>query len=292
MNSRRSFLKKSGLLAASIAAAPSFVSAITLAKHPVGLQLYSLRDIIKNDIKGIIEKVAAIGYKEVETYGYSVKDKFWGLDAKAFDILLKANGIKAPSGHYGMDNFIAGKNSDELKSYIEAANITGGEYVTVPHLGDSLRKSADDYKKIAGKLNEAALLCKASGLKLAYHNHNFEFTKFGDTTGFEILLSETDKNLVDFEMDLYWVVRSGVDPLSLFKTHAHRFTMWHIKDMDKAKNEVNTEVGQGAVDFKSIFTGAKMAGVKHYFIEHEFNYKPDELGSIKTSFNYVNNQLL
>jgi len=291
MNSRRSFIKQTGLIAAAIAVTPSF-ACTPAAKHPVGLQLYSLRDIIKNDIKGIIEKVAAIGYKEVETYGYSVKDKFWGLDAKAFDNLLKANGIKAPSGHYGMDNFIAGKNSDELKSYIEAANITGGEYVTVPYLGDSLRKTADDYKKIAGKLNEAAVLCKASGLKLAYHNHNFEFTKFGNTTGYEILLNETDKNLVDFEMDLYWVARSGVDPLSLFKTHQHRFTMWHIKDMDKTKNDVNTEIGQGAVDFKSIFTGAKMAGVKHYFVEHEFNYKPDELGSIRTSFDYVNNQLL
>ncbi|MBB2145615.1 TIM barrel protein [Pedobacter sp. LMG 31464] len=291
MNSRRDFIKQTGLLAAAVAITPSFVSA-AVKKHPVGLQLYSLRNIIGKDIKGIIEKVATIGYKEVETYGYSAKDGFWGLDAKAFASLLKQNGLKAPSGHYAMDNFIAGKNNDELKSYIEAANITGAEYVTVPYLGDSLRKTADDYKKVAAKLNEAALLCKASGLRLAYHNHNFEFTKFGDTTGYEILLSETDKNLVDFEMDLYWVVRSDVDPLSLFKTHQHRFTMWHIKDMDKTKHEVNTEVGQGAVDFKSIFTGAKMAGVKHYFVEHEFNYKPDELGSIKTSFNYVNTQLL
>lgn len=291
MNSRRKFIKQTGVLAASIAVMPSLAYS-TIAKHPVGLQLYSLRDVIKNDIKGIIEKVALIGYKEVETYGYSTKGKFWGLDAKAFGNLLKANGMKAPSGHYEMDNFIAGKTDKELKSYIEAANIIGSEYITVPYLQEVLRKTADDFKKIADKLNEAAVTCKTAGLKLAYHNHDFEFTKFGDTTGYEILLNGTDKKLVDFEMDLYWVTRSNVDPLSLFKAHPNRFTMWHIKDMDKTNHQVNTEVGQGAVNFKPIFAAGKLAGVKHYFVEHEFNYKPDELGSIKTSFNYIKDQLL
>lgn len=291
MNSRRTFLKQTGLLAAGIAVAPSF--AYTLPKkHPIGLQLYSLRDIIKNDIKGIISKVAAIGYKEVETYGYSVKGGFWGLDAKAFYALLKENGISAPSGHYDLEDFMSGKSSDGLKSYIEAANIIGSEYITVPFLGSGIRKTADDYKKLAEKLNEGAGICKASDLKFAYHNHDFEFTKFGNTTGYEIMLNNTDKKLVDFELDLYWAVRSNADPLALFKAHPGRFKMFHIKDIDKTNKSVNTEVGQGAVDFKSIFTGAKTAGVKHYFVEHEFNYKPDELGSIKTSFDYVNNELL
>jgi sugar phosphate isomerase/epimerase len=294
MNSRRDFIKQAGLLAVATSVLPSFAcSAIKpVLNKNIGLQLYSLRNIIGKDITGIIAKVATIGYKEVETYGYSVKDKFWGLDAKAFSNLLKQNGLTAPSGHYGMDNFIAGKNSDELKAYIEAANVLGSEYVTVPYLDASLRKTADDFKKVAEKLNEAATLCKAADLKLAYHNHNFEFTKFDNTTGYEILLAGTDKNLVDFEMDLYWVARSGIDPVALFKAHPHRFTMWHIKDMDKKNHDVNTEIGQGEINFKTIFAEAKLAGVKHYFIEHEFNYKPDELGSIKTSFNYVKNDLL
>ncbi|WP_316785509.1 TIM barrel protein [Pedobacter frigiditerrae] len=291
MNSRRTFLKQTGLLAAGIAVAPSFACTLP-KKHPIGLQLYSLRDVIKNDIKGIISKVAAIGYKEVETYGYSKKGGFWGLDAKAFSILLKDNGIKAPSGHYDLDDFMSGKTSDSLKLCIEAANILGSEYVTVPWLGVNIRQTADDYKKIAQKLNEAGKLCKASGLKLAYHNHDFEFAKIGDTTGYHIMLNETDKKLVDFELDLYWAVRSGNDPLALFKAYSGRFTMWHIKDMDKSKSSFNTEIGQGAVDFKGIFKGNKQSGVKHYFVEHETNYKPNELGSIKTSFDYVNNELL
>ncbi len=291
MNSRRSFIKQSSLLAAAVAVTPSF-ACTPIKKHAVGLQLYSLRDIIKNDITGIIAKVAAIGYQEVETYGYSVKDGFWGLDAKAFGTLLKNNGMSAPSGHYDMEDFMSGKSSDGLKSYIEAAKIIGSEYITVPYLGAGIRKTADDFKKLALKLNEAANLCKSSGLKLAYHNHDFEFTKFGNQTGYDILLKETDEKLVQFELDLYWAVRSGANPLTLFNEHKHRFPMWHIKDIDKKDKNVNTEVGQGAVDFKSIFTGAQMAGVKHYFVEHEFNYKPDVLGSVKTSFNYVKNELL
>lgn len=291
MNSRRTFIKQSTLLATAVALTPSFVSA-TFAKKPIGLQLYSLRDIIKNDIKGIISKVAAIGYKEVETYGYSKKDGFWGLDAKAFATLLKQHGITSPSGHFDTEDFMSGKGTDALKSYIEAANMLGSEYVTIPWLGAKIRQKADDYKKIAEKLNEAGRICKASGIKIAYHNHDFEFVKIGDTTGYNIMLSETDKKLVDFELDLYWAVRSGVDPLTLFKAHPNRFKMWHIKDINKANKNENTEIGQGTVDFKSIFTGAKLAGVKHYFVEHEFNFKPDELGSIKTSFDYVSNQLL
>ena len=289
VTTRRNFIKHTGLLATGAALLPSFACN---SMSSIGLQLYSLRDIISEDITNIIEKVAAIGYKEVETYGYSKKDGFWGLDAKAFASLLKQNGLKSPSGHFDMDGFMEGKGSDNLKSYIEAANVLGNKYVTVPYLQESTRITADDYKKVASKLNEAASLCKSSGLRLAYHNHDFEFTKFGNTTGYEIMLNETDKNLVDFEMDLYWVVRSRVDPLLLFKAHPKRFTMWHIKDMDKKNNALNTEIGQGAVNFKSIFTEAKLAGVKHYFVEHEFNYKPDELGSIKTSFEYVNNELL
>ncbi len=294
MNTRRDFIKQAGLLAMATSVLPNFACSAMkpLANKNIGLQLYSLRDVIGKDITGIIEKVAAMGYKEVETYGYSRKDGFWGLDAKAFASLLNKNGIKSPSGHFGMDEYMVGKGDDDLKSYIEAANILGSEYVTVPWLGANIRKTADDFKKIAKKLNDAASLCKSSGLKLAYHNHDFELAKVGNTTGLEIMLNETDKNLVDFEMDLYWVVRSGADPLALFKAHPKRFTMWHIKDMDKQNKALNTEVGQGAVDFKAIFAEAKLSGVKHYFVEHETNYKPNQLGSVKTSFDYVNNILL
>jgi sugar phosphate isomerase/epimerase len=288
MNTRRDFIKQTGIAAAATMLLPSCFN--TKAKV-VGLQLYTLREQLPKDVRGVIAKVAQAGYKEVETYGYSVKDKFWGLTPAAFKNLLAENGLKAPSGHYGMDTFIKDGNADELKTYIEAANTIGSEYVTVPYLGDQLRQSADDYKKVAAKLNQAANICKASGLKIAYHNHDFEFTPWGDTTGYEIMLKETDPKLVDFEMDIYWVVRSGNDPVKLFQAHPGRFSMWHIKDMDKKEKTLNTEVGSGSIDFANLYKYAKTAGLKHSIMEQE-NFSLDPYVSIKKSCDHIKAELI
>jgi len=289
MNSRRDFIKLAGLAAAGAAIAPSF--AFAAPAKIVGLQLYSLRAQLPTDVQGTIAKVAKAGYKEVETYGYSLKDKYWGLDPKAFKDLLNANGLTAPSGHYGMDKFLGTGDAEELKSYIEAANIIGSTSIVVPYLGDGLRKSEDDWKKIAVRLNEASAICKAAGLKLGYHNHNFEFTKIGETTGYEILLKGTDPEAVQFEMDLYWVVRSGNDPVKLFTAYPGRFPMWHVKDMDKVDNTINTEVGTGTIDFKTIYKSAQLAGLKHLIVEQE-NFSLDPYKSIKQSADYVKKNIL
>lgn len=289
MNSRRNFIKLAGLAAAGAAIAPSF--AFSAPAKTVGIQLYSLREQLPKDVHGTIAKIAQAGYKEVEVFGYSVQNKFWGLDPKAFKNLLSENGLTAPSGHYGMDKFISGGNADELKTYIEAANTIGSSYIVVPYLGDNLRKTADDWKKVAAKLNEASVICKASGLKLGYHNHNFEFEKQGDTTGYEIMLKETDPKAVQFEMDIYWVVRSGNDPVKLFKEHPGRFPMWHVKDMDKADHTINTEVGSGTIDFKNIYKYAKLAGLKHLIMEQE-NFSIDPYVSIKQSADYIKKDII
>lgn len=291
MNSRRVFLKKSALFAASVAVMPS-LAGIPIKRKAIGLQLWSVRDIIEKDLINVLSKIAQIGYKDVETFGYSKKNGFWGSDAKAFAVLLKQNGLKSSSGHFDLNNYIQGKKTDQLQEYIDAANILGSEYITIPSLPYSLTKTADGYKKVAEKLNEAATTCKTAGLKIAYHNHDSEFKKLGETSGYEILLNETDKKLVDFELDLYWANRAGQDIIKLFKDHPGRFKLWHVKDMDKTNLDFNAEVGTGSIDFKSIFTAAKLAGVKHYIVEHESNYKPDILGSVQTSFNYIKNQLL
>jgi sugar phosphate isomerase/epimerase len=289
MNSRRKFITQAGIAAAAGLVLPSFACVKT--SKAVGLQLYSLRELLPQDPRGVIAKVAAAGYKEVETYGYSPAGGFWGLDPKAFKNLLIENGLTAPSGHYGIDKYIQDGNEEELKSFIAAASAIGSEYLTVPYLGDALRQNADDYKKVAAKLNQAGALCKASGLKIAYHNHDFELKSWGDTTGLEIMLKETDPKLVDFEMDIYWVVRSGKDPVQLFDAYPGRFTMWHIKDMDKANNEKNIEVGSGGIDFKTIFKSAKKAGLKHAIMEQE-NFDMEPYASIKQSQTYIKNELL
>ncbi len=289
MNSRRTFIKQAGIAAAAGLVLPSF--ACVKSSKVVGLQLYSLRELLPQDPRGVIAKVAAAGYKEVETYGFVPGTGFWGLDPKAFKNLLIENGLTAPSGHYGIDKYIQEGNEEELKSYIAAASAVGSKYLTVPYLGDALRQNADDYKKVAAKLNQAGTLCKASGLKIAYHNHDFELQPQGDTTGLEIMLKETDPNLVDFEMDIYWVVRSGKDPVQLFEAYPGRFPMWHVKDMDKANNEKNIEVGSGGIDYKTIFKNAKKAGLKHAIMEQE-NFDMEPYASIKQSQAYIKNELL
>jgi sugar phosphate isomerase/epimerase len=292
MNSRRNFIKQASIAAAGVVLIPSFAcSPAGAAEKRIGIQLYSLRDLLPKDVKGVIKKVAQAGYKQVETYGYSVEGKFWGLAPADFSSLLKDNGLTAPSGHYGLDKFFTDGDTEDLKAYIDASKVIGGEYITVPYLGDNLRKDIDGYKSVAAKLNQAAELCKASGLKLAYHNHDFEFQKHGDTTGYEVMLKETDPNLVKFELDLYWVMRSGNDPKKLFTENPGRFPMWHVKDMDKADEALNTEVGTGSIDFKKIFEDAKLAGLEYPFLEQE-NFKIDPYESIKTSFNYINTELV
>ena len=279
------------MAAAAALLVPSFAFAAA-DKKLVGLQLYSLRDELPKDVKGTIAKIAKAGFKEVETYGFSIKDQFWGLTPAEFKKLLDANGLKAPSGHYGLGSYLTDGNTDELKAAIAAAKVLKSEYVTIPWLDESIRKSADDYKKIATRINTAGKMCKAAGIRLAYHNHNFEFEKHGDTTGYEILLKGTDKNLVDFELDLYWVVRSGNDPLKLFKENPGRFTMWHVKDMDKANPALNAEVGTGAINFKPIFAQAKLSGMKHFFVEHETNYKPNPMASVAASCAYIKKEII
>ncbi|KEQ28972.1 sugar phosphate isomerase/epimerase family protein [Pedobacter antarcticus] len=289
MNSRRTFLKQAGLVAAGALILPSYACAAPA--KVVGLQLYSLREQLPADVRGVIGKVAQAGYKEVETYGYSVKDKFWGLTPKEFKALLDENGLSAPSGHYGLDNFIATGNQEDLKADIEAASAIGSEYIVVPYLGDALRGGEDQWKKTAQKLNEAAAIAKSNGIKIAYHNHDFEFAPVGNTTGYEILLKETDPEAVKFEMDIYWVVRSGNDPVKLFTDHKGRFPMWHVKDMDKADHTINTEVGSGTIDFKKLYSHANLAGLKHLIVEQE-NFSMDPYASIKQSADYIKKEIL
>ncbi|MFD1467089.1 sugar phosphate isomerase/epimerase family protein [Hymenobacter caeli] len=289
MTHRRDFLKQAGLLSAISLMNPGALFAAPRALK-VGLQLYSLRDYIGKDVQGVVAKIAKAGYQEVETYGY--KDGgFWGLKPKEFKALLATHGLTTSSGHYGLDDFIRDGNQDALKMAIEAAKGCGQTYVVVPYLGDKLRATADDFKAVAAKLNQAGEICKAAGLKLGYHNHDFEFKPIGGAVLYEVLLKETSPGLVDFEMDLYWVVRAGLDPIKLIDAHPGRFPMWHVKDMEKADPEHNTEVGAGTIDFKKIFQHAKTAGLKHIFMEQEY-FAIDAYQSITQSAAYIKKNLL
>jgi len=291
MTNRRTFLTQAGLMSAGVMIVPKMLLAKDY-KDIVGLQLYSVRDQLKNTgVNDVIPKVAKAGYKEVETFGYNKKDGFWGLDASKFNKLLKNNGLRTPSGHFEFDNFFATGNTDELHSYIDAAHITGMEYIIVPHLNGDFIKTVDDFKSIADKISTAAEICKKEGLKFGYHNHNFEWRQVDGTTFYDTILNRTDPNLVKMEMDLYWVVRTGQDPIEIIKKHPGRFFAFHIKDMDKLNHERNTEIGNGTIDFKAIMAYANLGGVKHFIVEQENYTNIDPYVSITQSCAYVKNVL-
>jgi sugar phosphate isomerase/epimerase len=292
MNNRRNFLKNTGILAASLALSPSLVSAFDQKSQPIGIQLYTLRDIINKDIKGIINQVAKAGFKEVETYGYSKKTGFWGLSPQDFEKLLNDNGLKSPSGHFDFNEYLSTGNLDVLKQYIEASEITKTKYIVCPYISDETREKNSDYRIIAEKLNKAGELFAKSGIKVGYHNHGFEFDNVGGRVGLETLLAETDQNLVTFELDLYWAVFAKRNPIEMFEKYPNRFSMWHVKDMNKQNKDWNTEIGNGTIDYKAIFTKASLSGVKHIFVEQENNYKPSPIGSINNSIKYIKKSLL
>lgn len=290
MTSRRTFIINGSLAAATVLAMPSF--AFNMNRKEIGLQLYTLRDELPKDVKSTLEKVASAGFTTVETYGFSIKDQFWGLSATELKKILDANKLRAVSGHYGIGSFLTDGNTAELEAAIIAAKVLKSDYLTIPWIDPPFRQNIDDYKKIARRLNEAGEMCHKAGLKLAYHNHDFEFENYNGATGYEVLLKETNKDLVFFEMDLYWVVRSGKDPLQLFKENPGRFKMWHVKDMDKLNPALNTEIGNGSIDFKPIFKEVKLAGMKHFFVEQENNFAVDSFKSIKTSCDFISNHLI
>src|ERR1700735_1659610 len=199
MSTRREFLQQSGFAASAVAFGPNSLFA---SSSRIGLQLYTLRREIVKDPEGTIAKVAQTGYNSVEVFDYD-KGKFFGLTPAQFSALLQKYKLKTPSGHYMMLEFLTKDNKDVLKDNIAAAATMGHRYLTIPFLLDSMRASLDDYKKLAARFNVAATEAKKSGIRIAYHNHNFEFKDWGGgQTGFDVFLKETDPSLVFFEMDI------------------------------------------------------------------------------------------
>jgi sugar phosphate isomerase/epimerase len=289
MTNRRTFLAQAGLISAAAFIKPNLLSAAP--SRIAGLQLYSLRDQLPKDVKSVIPKVAQAGYKEVETFGYNKTTGYWGLPSKDFSQLLKDNGLSSPSGHYAINGFFANGSTEELDMYTEVAHALGQEYIIVPSLNEKFIKTGDDFKAVAEKMNKAAEILKKSGLKLGYHNHNFEWKPADGTTFYETLLKNTDPALVKMEMDLYWVVRAGQDPVAILEKYKGRFGFVHIKDRDKTHPNLNTEIGKGDIDYKQIIPKAKAAGVKHFIMEQENYINIDPYVSIKESADYIKNVL-
>lgn len=290
MSSRRRFLQQSGVLSAGL-----LTNSHDIFKNnkKVGIQLYTLREAIGKDVKGVIGKVAAAGYKEVETFGLNADQKFFGLTVKEFGELLKANNLASPSGHYMPSKMLfENGDGDDVKKLCEVGNTLGHKYIIIPYLEEGRRKTIDQYKVLAERMTKAGEICKQNNQQLAYHNHDFEFIEMDGQRGYDIFLNNTDQDLLKMELDLYWVVRAGLDPVDIFKKQPGRFHLWHVKDMDKTDKTKNTEAGNGSIDFKRLMANAKLSGVKHFYLEQENNYVPDPFSSIQKSYKYIKNELL
>lgn len=287
MPSRRDFIRQSSLLTAGILLDKEDWAR---KKRPVGVQLYTLRSDMGKDPRGTLEKVAKLGYKQVETFGYGNR-KWFGFTPAELSAILKNNGLTSPSGHvFSGSLFLREDWQDNWKTAVEDAKAVGQQYIVIPWLEEQNRK-AENYKRIAEGLNKAGEIAKQSSLILAYHNHDFEFEAVNGQTGFDTLATETDSKLVCFELDIYWAVRANRDPISLFQQHPKRFPLWHVKDMDKTEKKFFTEVGNGVIDFSAIFKKANQSGMKYFFVEQDVCPGPP-LDSIEKSITYLRQNIV
>jgi len=262
-------------------------SAFGINHHKIGLQLYTLRNQIQEQgISSILEKVAAIGYKEVETFSYS-NEGIFGVSPSEFKKMCDDNGLNIASGHYltgRHDDTMTGTIMNGWKQAIEDATTMEQENMVIAWLHPSERETLDQYKKLSEMLNEAGTECAKADIQFAYHNHAFEFEKISNTIPYDLMLKETEEDKVKMELDLYWIVKAGQDPVAYFKKHPGRFPLWHVKDMDKQTGDF-TEVGNGMINFNEIFSARKKAGLQHYFVEQDVSEHP--LKSIKISYGNV-----
>lgn len=253
-----------------------------------GLQLYTLRDIISADPKAILKQVADMGYKQIEGYEGD-KGIFWGMSNTDFKKYLDDLGIRMVSTHCDI-------NKDFERKADEAAQI-GMKYLICPSLNDEAKLDRDGFKKAGELFNQKGKICKDKGLKFAYHNHDQAFTtREGGYVSEEILLQNTDSSLVDFEMDIYWVVTVGQDPISWLKKYPNRFRLCHIKDRKKGalatEREVSVVAGTGSIDFPKILKVAKENGMQYYIVEQEKYENSTPLQAAKANADYLKNLMI
>jgi sugar phosphate isomerase/epimerase len=283
---RRTFLKTAGTAAALTLLPTRFLWAEGPKAKNIGVQLYTVRDLMKDDFEGTIAKVAQIGYKNVEFAGY------FGRTADQVKAVLAKNGLKAPSTHVQYDEL-----DDKFPSVIEFSKTIGLEYIICPWIPEDLRKSPDIWKQAAEKFNKAGEKTKAAGMQFGYHNHWFEFLPTNGVLPYDELLKLCDPKLVKMELDLAWISTTGTDPVKYFEKYPGRFPLVHVKDVKTMPKVTQggsqnfgdtvdlTEVGSGVIDWKRIFAHADQAGIKYYIVEHDHPKQP--LASIKTSYEYL-----
>ncbi len=311
MYNRRNFLKNSGAFAlGGLLLSKEALAAFNKTDlHAVGLQLFTLFTTIDKDVPGTLKMVSGVGYKELES-AFSMKGGFYGMPAKEFAALAKANGLAWVSHHVGGAPFkmppggfkVPGadttkpapkmamptmknlkENSQEIIDEVAAGGVKYLVCASIP-LGN-----AAEIKEAVAILNKSGEAAKKAGLTLCYHNHTHEFQIVDGLVPYNVLLTETSQDTLKFELDLGWATLAGADPVALFEKNPGRFPLWHVKDINK-ETKKPVEVGTGMVDFKRIFAAAKVSGMEHFFVEQDM--APSPTANITASYQYITTKIL
>jgi sugar phosphate isomerase/epimerase len=283
-HNRRDFIKLSVQSAAAIALVQmgcnSAGNAAGSGKHieRFGLQLYTLRDDMPKDPRGILKQVASFGYKQIESYEGG-QGMFWGMGHKGFKQYMDELGMSIVSSHCDM-------NKDFERKAAEAAEI-GMKYLICPYLGK--QKSLDDYKRYADTFNQKGEICRKNGIRFAYHNHDYSFEKMDGQYPQQIMMDMTNKDTVDYEMDIYWVVVAGENVENWLKDYKNRFRLCHIKDRAKGAVDGNASVnlGTGSIDFSKLLRSAMDNGMQYFVVEQEKYDGTTPLEAVKANAAYM-----
>lgn len=267
---RRSFL--GALLAAGAATVLGTLPAAGIApRRRLGFQLYTARREMARDLSGTLARIAAIGYEEVEFAGY------FGMHAMSIRTALGAAGLAAPSAHIGMPELYG-----NWRATVAFASAVGHKYLNFAWVPDEHR-TVDGYRRLAERFNRAGEQALSAGVRLGYHNYTYDFTRAGDGFLYDVMLAETDPRYVTMQMDVYWLVAAGQDPLTYLARHPGRHHSLHLKDVTADKRM--TDVGSGIIDWPRLIPAARGAGARHFFVEHD---EPvDALSSARTSLAYL-----
>ena len=280
---RRKFLKQSLGLGAGALTLPALfqvgcsTTGVNARRAQMGLQVYSVRNQLKADFAGTLKQVADIGYKNIEAYGLG-KDGSYLRKIKASEYKKICNdlGMNLVATHCGY------VEASDAQGYIDGALASGVEYLIVPYLGGEMRKSIDDYKRVAENFNAVGQQAKAAGLKFGYHNHAFEFESMEGQTPMQVLIDETDPAYVRFELDLFWITKGGLDPVVFIDKNTGRFSCFHVKDATTDLKAAT--VGSGTIDFATIFARNRKY-LSYYFVEDERTDTP--LQNVRAAHDYL-----
>ncbi|MDE3252666.1 MAG: sugar phosphate isomerase/epimerase [Bacteroidota bacterium] len=280
---RRDFLKYGAFAAIGLSlpfrgkSAFSGVFAGSAAKPGFGIQLWTVKEDLTANAKNTLQQLSKDGYGIIESFE-GPKGMFWGWKNTEFKKYMDDLNMQIVSSH--CDN-----TKDFERKAAEAAEI-GMKYLICPYKGP--QKSIDDFKRFADQFNASGEICKKNGIRFAYHNHDYSFKPVDGEVPQTVMMKNTDPKLVDFEMDIYWVVAAGEDPKAWFTNHPGRFKLCHVKDLARtAKGHESVQLGKGTIDFASILKVGDSKGLKYHIVEQEAFTGTNPLDSAKADAEYM-----